>query len=300
VIINKIDAGFSNYLVPAFTYTGNYTVVDDGAAGWRIKFLSSGTLVLNQYRTIDVFCVGGGASGTYGYTTFSDSSGKIYSGGNGGGGGYTKTSKRITAVAGKSYTITVGAGGSAAGGGTSAAQGKAGGSSSAFGITAAGGVPYKSTDPSGYSYYYPGNGGSGGGEGADEEISAVKVGSKGGTDGGNGYYWDYDSNSSKIAKDTYNFGQGQHTTTREFGEAGATLYSGGGGGGGYRAHSRTIAPGAGGAGGGGKGAAYNAAAVAGTANTGGGGGGGYFSSTSSYRRASGAGGSGIVIIRNAR
>lgn len=295
MIINRIDAGFSNYLVPAFTYTGDYTVVDDGAAGWRIKFLSSGTLVMNQRRTIDVFCVGGGASGSYGGISYSG----IYSGGTGGAGGYTKTSKKITAVAGKSYTITVGKGGASVGGSASPAAGKAGGSTSAFGITAAGGtiVTEKPTGSS-YNYYRPGNGGSGGGGAGQEQIG--HIGSKGGTDGGNGYYWDSSSNSSKIAPNSYTYAQGQHTTTREFGEAGATLYSGGGGGGGSRYSGTTYAPGAGGAGGGGKGAAYNAAAVAGTANTGGGGGGGYFSSTSSYRRASGAGGSGIVIIRNAR
>ena len=68
--------------LPKFTYSGNYTILDDGEAedgtkNWRIKFYDSGTLTFEKSPgTIDVFCVGGGGGGGH------------YNGG-GGGGGYT-------------------------------------------------------------------------------------------------------------------------------------------------------------------------------------------------------------------
>ena len=48
---------------PSFTYTGQYTEVDDGGGNWRIKFLTSGTLKLKNKITVDVFLVGGGGGG---------------------------------------------------------------------------------------------------------------------------------------------------------------------------------------------------------------------------------------------
>lgn len=138
------------------------------------------------------------------------------------------------------------------------AVGASGGQSAAFGLTAGAGK--------GGSGHNGGNGGSGGGSGV----------AKGGSDGSNGGSYD----------NGYAAGKGQGTTTREFGETGATLYSGGGGGGPGGATS----PASGGAGGGGNGSPT--VGKSGTANTGGGGGGG--------RSGAGSGGSGIVIIRNAR
>jgi len=38
--------GVSSNKLPSFTFTGTYTLVDDGDGNWRIKFLTSGTLVL--------------------------------------------------------------------------------------------------------------------------------------------------------------------------------------------------------------------------------------------------------------
>lgn len=310
MIINKTDAVIANKTLPPFTYTGNYTVVDDGDSGWRIKFLTSGTLVMLQRRTIDVFCVGGGSSGSYGiYKPGSTSPSVNITPGVGGAGGYTKTAKNIEATAGKPYAIFIGAGGGAVGGASTRLNGHNGGSSSAFGIIAAGGVAVTITSDEFPQDYYAGNGGSGGG-GTAYLLSGDSGfgGAKGGSNGGNGYRHVNNPSGSgyieQIVPNTMAFSQGQHSTTREFGEANGTLYSGGGGGGGGRfvedGETITKAPGAGGAGGGGRGAHYNASASAGTANTGGGGGGGCYSTTSSYRHASGAGGSGIVVIRNHR
>ena len=193
-------------LTPEFTYTGSYKIVNDSdqaisdfpnyKGNWKIRFLTSGTFkVTNMHGwdgRIDLFLVGGGGGGGKRYQ-----SGGAYNGG-GGGGGYTKTVKAITVSQNTSYTITVGAGGSA---------NTNGGTTSAFSNTASGGKgpTYDSNT------YVGGAGGSGGGHG---NTSTGVSSSAGGSNGGNG------GSGSK----------GQGTTTREFGISGGTLYSGGGGG----------------------------------------------------------------------
>lgn len=162
--------------------------------------------------------------------------------GGGAGGGYTKTQKGIVAQANLNYSIMIGAGGTNAGDG---------GTSSAFEISVLGGKGS------------PGDSGSNGGSGGAAYSSGVKY--AGGSDGRNG------------EGPTATAGQGQGTTTREFGESTGTLYAGGGG---------SASGSLGGEGGGGNSASH------GTPNTGGGAGGW----TGAYYN----GGSGIVIIRNAR
>lgn len=197
---------------PTYTYTGTHKFIDDGDGNWRIKFLSSGTLTFsklgNAENGIDVFLVGGGGKGQA-------ASSYVYSGG---GGGYTATYKNIIPQKDTNYSITIGAGATAAKGN--------GGASSAFGYSAAGGkggsaaVRDLSRYDSGVWYHATGgDGGSGGG---------AKIGGRptGGTDGGNG------QGSARAGADMANWakrGAGQGTTTREFGESTGTLYSGGGG-----------------------------------------------------------------------
>lgn len=251
--------------VPEFTYTGTYELVDDNGqdisgalntANWKIRFLTGGTLSFsNLYGAadgIDIFLVGGGGGGGTGN-------------GGGGGGGYTATVPNQTVLTNTNYSVTIGAGGASGG------QNLAGGSSAfgEFGSADGGkGGAGAGVSPS----YTGGDGGSGGGSNYNKPSGST---SNGGSDGSNGY-----GNTSAI-------GKGQGTTTREFAEAGATLYAGGGG----------SAYGAGGDGGGADGgngshtSGYDA-----VANTGGGGGGGKDGS----QFPGGAGGSGIVIIRNAR
>lgn len=171
----------------------------------------------------------------------------------GGGGGYTKTVKQIELPKDTPINIIIGAGG--AGSTYSGVIPKAGGSSAFGSQTVSGG--------SGAVRNNGGAGGSGGGGGA--------VGGNGGSNGSNG------GNSYS--------GQGQGTTTREFGEAIGELYAGGGAG-----HSKSIPyTYSGGAGGGGSSTA-SGAGESGTPNTGGGGG-------STAGSQGGNGGSGIVIIR---
>ena len=179
-------------------------------------------------------------------------------GGGGGGGGYTGTFKQLTIEAQQSYSIVVG--GSA-------------GASSALGKSVNGGNSASINDAAGA------NGGSGGGGGCGTASGGDRGGGNGGSDGSDG------------VNGYGNGGKGQGTTTREFGETGATLYAGGGGGSAYNSSSPA---GKGGGGGGGYGTSYGGTAKSGAANTGGGGGG--------IRdiKNNGAGGSGIAIIRKAK
>jgi hypothetical protein len=247
-----------------FTYTGSKTWIDEGHGNSRIRFLTSGTFTPKKKMVIDAFLVGGGAGGGGNGNT------GLLSVGSGGGGGYTATYRTVTLNANQAYPIVIGGGG---------AQSANGGNTTGFGFTGyGGGAGYKVA--SSYGVANGGNGGSGGG--ANGRTSGWVQGGAGGSDGSNG--------GAVLASG----GVGQGATTREFGEAGATLYSGGGGGGSY---SNSIVAGQNGNGGGGRGyGGPGGGPTAGTANTGGGGGGG--SSDANYYGA--VGGSGICVIRNAR
>ena len=189
---------------PDFTYTGSYQLLNDNdqpisdfanyKGNWKIKFLTTGDFkVTNAYGwncKLDVFLVGGGASGGRGGRPGDQG---------GGGSGYTKTYKGITIVPGQSYPIVIGAGGSSA---TTDGAGNAGGTTSAFGHSANGGSPGGGNSSGGPG----GNGGSGGSVGANT----------GGSDGSNG------TGGTP--------GKGQGTTTREFGESEGKLYAAGGAG----------------------------------------------------------------------
>lgn len=130
------DNGF-----PLFEYTGAYSLIDDGNKNRRIKFLTSGTLVMSDSVTIDVFCVGGGGGGRTRGGISDDTHG------GGGAGGYTDLAV-VSLTAGVEYQIIIGAGGAA---------NVDGGATTAFAHTANGGT----TGASGGTY--GGNGGSGGG-----------------------------------------------------------------------------------------------------------------------------------------
>ena len=253
-------------VMPVYTYTGNHQMIDDGNGHWRIKFLSSGVLEwLSPDTSIDVFLVGGGAAGVYMKSQY------YY---NGGGGGYTKTVKQQKLSKNQRIQITVGAGGT-----PDAWGGAEGGTTKFDSLSAAGG--------SGAS------GGSGGGGG---DWNSYRRGGHGGTDGANGENGYNDSGSVPG-------GRGQGSTTREFGEPGAELYSGGGGGGAY-GYRNTSSGGSGGSGSpklatsgrSGSDASYNTWAGGGAGGGYGGGGGG----TTKPDAQMGSGAQGIVIIRDAR
>lgn len=206
--------------------------------------------------SVDIFMVGGGGGG-------GGDPGSTYQGG-GGGGGYTKTYKAaatgykdggaIAVTATDVWTVTVG------GGGTGSYNGGNGGTTSFV----KGGSTYSAA------------GGLGGHLGNYDGSSGGNLGGAGGSGGGNS---GGAGGSDGVGGGS---GGGQGHTTREFGEAAATLYAGGGGGGGGHA--------AGGAGGGGYGGySDGTSSTAGTNGLGGGGGATKYSGQN--------GGSGVLIVR---
>ena len=271
-IVKTADVSSSSVVVqisfakplPAITYTGDYEVLGAGDGNWRIKFKSSGTLVFTYLPVafIDVFLVGGGGSG----------GASAYSGG--GGSGYTLTQTQVAVAENTPYAITIGVGGQEV---TRNALGNRGGTTQAFGYSAEGGYG------GGYADYSTNTGGGGNGGSGGSEGEAGRYSGTGGTDGGNGSFI-----HRVEAFPAARRGQGQGTTTREFGEPTGDLYAGGGGG--------NFTPGGAGGGGSGGDSTSESNGTPGTPNTGGGGGGG----GAAVGFHSGAGGSGIVVIRNSR
>ncbi len=184
--------------LPVYTYTGEHLLIDDGDGHWRTKFTSSGVLTwLGPDTWIDVFLVGGGSGARYG----------------GGAGGYTKTVKKITIEKGQRINVIIGAGGKG-GDNTNPVVPNIDGGSTSFGeYSVEGGKrnPSTSNGP-----YYGNNGGSGGGGSMNTGNGSGKTSGSAGSDGSDG-------GSSLLPG-----GTGQKTTTREFGEPGATLYAPGG------------------------------------------------------------------------
>lgn len=218
--------------LPKFTYTGTYTLIDDGNGNWRIKFLTSGKFTPAKDMTVDVFIVGGGGGGA---GRGRGSSEWPILPGAGGGGGYTTTARKVKLIANTPYDVSVGSGGAPSYSPTNV-QGSAtaGGSASAFNYSARGGDGAHLREGAG-------SGGSGGSFG----------GAAAGSDGSNG-------GTSATARTG---GTGQGSTTREFGESGGELYAGGGG-----SNALRSTTGSGGLGGGGN------VNENGKTNTGGGGG----------------------------
>ena len=141
-------------------YTGNCTLKNDssltGSGNWRIIFKNGGTLTFSGLIYLDIFVVGGGATGGYG--------------------GVANTYKRMPLDNTKNYTITIGGTGAqskldvytAAGGTTSSGSNGV----CEFGETVSGGS-CKYTD-NGYSGLYAGRGSSGkagaGNSGTNSEV----------------------------------------------------------------------------------------------------------------------------------
>lgn len=258
-----------------FTWSGGddtCRVIDDGGGNWRIKFLSSGRFTPLKAMTIDAFVVGGGGGGGHGEQA---GSGRVMA--SGGGGGLTRTTKNISLLANKTYTMYVGAGGNAnADGGStyilnydgSVLMSASGGSAGAFVRNFA--------DPSASGVIAEGGAGASGGgsAGVDFNIQNFAAASAGGDDG----------NDGETLNGVITGGAGQGTTTREFGEPDGALYSGGGGAAAMYSGAMFSQAGTGSGG-------YNVEA---TDNTGGGGGGSWNPYTTSK------GGSGTIIIRNTR
>lgn len=91
---NPVVKNYTPAIYPKYTYTGEHTLVKDENDHWRIKFLTSGTLIwLWEDTEIDIFCVGAGAKG----------------GNWGGGGGRTATYKKQKITRGQEIVVVIGA-----------------------------------------------------------------------------------------------------------------------------------------------------------------------------------------------
>lgn len=186
-------------IYPQYSYTGQHTLIKDENDHWRVKLLSSGVLenTGDEDLVVDLFMVGGGSGARYG----------------GGAGGYTKTVKKITIEKGQRINVIIGAGGKG-GDNTNPVVPNIDGGSTSFGEhSVEGGKRNPSTNN---GSYYGNNGGSGGGGSMNTSNGSGKTSGNAGSDGSNG------GNSLLPG------GTGQGTTTREFGEPGATLYAPGG------------------------------------------------------------------------
>ena len=234
--IEKIITG-TPALNKDFTYSGQCQVIDDSTEAyneWRIKFLTSGTLKFTANIAVDIFLVGGGGGGA-GHV--GNGSGPLCSGG--GGGGYTKTLNNITLNKNVSYSIVIGNGGvkgdDGVAGNVHGNYGRPGGSTSISAITngsVTGGIGGGGPIPTGDSSIYAnkgGDGGSGGGSGY-LRVSRFKgvTRSTRATNGSNGTR----CNVTGTVMGWGTPGTGQGSTTKEFGDNGATSYSMGGASGG--------------------------------------------------------------------
>ena len=217
--------------IPAFTYTGEYKIVNDSgteisettANNWNIRLLTSGTLTFTDLRgttSIDLFLVGGGGGSSS--RTESGDYGTIHTGG--GGGGYTNTQKGVAVAANSAISVSIGAGG------TGGWDPTAGGTTS---VTVSGSTYSASGGNTGNKGYFDtsanvshaGGGGTGGSGGGGGSIGGW-AGGTGGSDGGNG------SGGKASPQEPGGGAAGQGTTTRAFGESSGELFSYGGSGGG--------------------------------------------------------------------
>lgn len=269
------------------------TITYDNYGNVIHTFTGNGSFVPSQALTVDYLVVAGGASGG------------SYASGGGGAGGLRST---VTATGGgaaiespllltsnTSYTVTIGAGGTAVNNsGVYGKVGIAGGDSTFATITSAGGG-----GGGGYPSLTATSGGSGGGGWAGQYGGITSVGANGtarqGYSGGssNGYAGAGGGGAGAVGSSVVSGssvgGAGGNGIATPISGSWIT-YAGGGGGAG-------ASGGAGGLGGGG--AAANGSSTpggSGTANTGGGGG-GVRDVGDTGTKTSGAGGSGIVIIR---
>lgn len=223
--------------MPEYTYTGSHSLEKDGTYGWKLTLKTSGKLIFTR--------LGSGASGVDAFLSGAGGGGTLRAGG---GGGYTQTLLGVSVQLNYERGITIGSGGKGfPGAGGTATSSTNGGNTGALGAVANGGKTG--------TYNAKGGDGGTGGSGAADNLA----GSSDGADGKGS-----------------NPGIGQHTTTREFGEAAGKLYSNGGGT-----------------------AAFSQPGTSGAANTGNGGQ-GSGAVNSGPAPAAGDGGSGIVIIRNRR
>lgn len=125
-------------VVPDFTYTGEYQLLNEDGGNWKLYLITSGTFNSNVDMLVDICLIGGGQAGQRSnYVTP----------GTCGNPGSLLTNKNIVIQAGMQYQVNIGSGG----GITTAigSFGLAGGNTEGFGLTALGGqrTSYIATEP---------------------------------------------------------------------------------------------------------------------------------------------------------
>ena len=297
------SGGYVEAFIPNPLATYSYTVGANGAVGIAgASGLAGGTggsglIIVEENYTVStaagsygvnylIVAGGGGGAGGLG-----DSTGC----GAGGAGGFLTGSVNLNS--GTTYTVVVGAGGSAGANTAYNSPGGQGGSSSFAGVTTAIGG---GGGQAGSSNVVGGAGGSGGGGGGTSNYAGGAGTSGQGNAGGAGSSGSPNYGAGGGGGASAAGGTGT-TSTGGSGGAGSSssitgsslTYAGGGGGG----TDRGGTAGTGGAGGGGNaGASGGGNGVSGTTNLGGGGGGASFNSNLSLAYNGGAGGSGVVIL----
>ena len=221
-----VQQGGGGPVVPDFTYTGDYRIVNEGTPDWKIYFTSSGIFTPASNIAVQVQAIGGGSGGAGGSYTR-----------NGGGGGQTSSVVEELLEGGVEYEIIIGSGGA---GGNTTENGNSGGNTEAFGLVAFGGIcnypvnVFEFNESSGIRQSGEGgDGGSGGQKGSNGQnagdINPDIGGGIGGVinqNGGDG-----------------NFGSKGGQSIGGGGGGGGGGYGGGGGGGGYNSPGGAGAPG---------------------------------------------------------
>lgn len=175
-VVSYKCANISKGLEPyAMNYTGNCEIIPDGQWDYRIRFLTSGKLTLNQDFLVDLMLVGGGGGGSGGYGINNDNrfEQKVPGGGGGAGGHvFVKNSEKLEKN--HEYNIVIGQGGTGGEGGPNYKAGGTGGKTK---------FEYDSKN----SYYaLGGEGGAKGGAGGGGEIDMAKITTNGGVNGAHG------------------------------------------------------------------------------------------------------------------
>ena len=285
---------------PFESFTGTYTVSNvtiDNIAYDLYTITGNGTLTLSSKAKIWMCGGGGGGAGGYGPSTVNSTNYWYSRGGGGGGGGYIFEN----VIKPGTYTVALGAGGTAGASNTKDSTGGTGGSTT---LIRDDGLQYVANGGAGGSATTGGNGGSGGaaGSGARYSTAALIRGTAGTGQGVSTYPFGLTSLNAHCAGG--GSGGHFHSTSgyRSAGAAGGTN----GGNGNVASSSGGYAGGAGGTygggGGGGAGSAAYSSPGSGSAATfwggGGGGGAGHYYSSTNYRRGSagGTGKQGVLYI----
>lgn len=113
----RIFTSSSAFSESSFDFSGDFEFNDEGNGKWNIAITSDGTLTLKATAIVDMYLLGGGQSGGYGWTETSGSPSLpeyYYYGGPGGQGGFIYKGTHIVLAPG-TYHVVVGQGGAAGG-----------------------------------------------------------------------------------------------------------------------------------------------------------------------------------------